>query len=46
VAVVLEATALGEPRVFLNGGQRGLQVEMAPKEIVRVLSAVTAGIVA
>lgn len=46
VPVVLEEAALGEPLVFLNGGQRGLQVEMDPREIVRVLNAVTAGIVA
>jgi Cys-tRNA(Pro)/Cys-tRNA(Cys) deacylase len=46
VPAVLEEAALGEAKVFLNGGQRGLQVEMDPKEIVRVLNAVTAGIVA
>jgi Cys-tRNA(Pro)/Cys-tRNA(Cys) deacylase len=46
VPAVLEEAALGEALVFLNGGQRGLQVEMDPKDIVRVLNAVTAGIVA
>jgi Cys-tRNA(Pro)/Cys-tRNA(Cys) deacylase len=46
VPAVIEAAALAQPRVFLNGGQRGLQVEMAPGEIVRVLSAVTAAVVA
>lgn len=46
VPAVLEETALGNALVFLNGGQRGLQVEMAPQEIVRVLNAVTAAIVA
>jgi Cys-tRNA(Pro)/Cys-tRNA(Cys) deacylase len=46
VPAVLEETVLSEACVFLNGGQRGLQVEMQPKEIVRVLNAVTAGIVA
>jgi Cys-tRNA(Pro)/Cys-tRNA(Cys) deacylase len=46
VPAVLEEAALGEPLVFLNGGQRGLQVEMDPGEIVRVLNAMTAQIVA
>lgn len=44
VPVVLEESALTQPRVFLNGGQRGLQVEMEPREIVRVLGAVVAAI--
>jgi Cys-tRNA(Pro)/Cys-tRNA(Cys) deacylase len=43
---VLDAAALGEAAVFLNGGQRGLQVEMDPREIVRVLNAVAAAIAA
>lgn len=46
VPVVLEEAALAEPLVFLNGGQRGLQVEMDPHEIVRVLSAIAAAITA
>jgi Cys-tRNA(Pro)/Cys-tRNA(Cys) deacylase len=46
VPAVLEAAALGEPRVFLNGGQRGLQVEMDPRDIVRVLGAIAADVVA
>lgn len=45
VPAVLEESALSRPRVFLNGGQRGLQVEMAPQEIVRVLNAIVAGVV-
>lgn len=45
VPAVLEESALAHPRVFLNGGQRGLQVEMAPQEIVRVLGATVAGVV-
>lgn len=39
VPVFLDATALGFPLIFLNGGQRGLQVRLDPREIVRVLSA-------
>lgn len=46
VPVVLEEAALSEPLVFLNGGQRGLQVEMDPHDIVRVLSATVAAITA
>ncbi len=41
---VVEAAALEHPRVFLNGGQRGLQVELDPAELVRILGAVAAQI--
>jgi Cys-tRNA(Pro)/Cys-tRNA(Cys) deacylase len=44
--VVLELTALSHAQVYLNGGQRGLQVAMAPGDIVRALNAVTAAIAA
>ena len=46
VPTVLEAAALAHDDVFLNGGQRGLQVKMAPSDIVRVLNAVTAPVCA
>jgi Cys-tRNA(Pro)/Cys-tRNA(Cys) deacylase len=46
VPTVLEEAALLQEKVFLNGGQRGLQVVMAPGEIVRVLGAIVAGVVA
>jgi Cys-tRNA(Pro)/Cys-tRNA(Cys) deacylase len=46
VPTVLEETALAHATVFLNGGQRGLQVEIDPHEILRVLGAAAAGIVA
>jgi Cys-tRNA(Pro)/Cys-tRNA(Cys) deacylase len=39
VAVFIEADALGFTTVLLNGGRRGLQIEMAPGEIVRLLEA-------
>jgi Cys-tRNA(Pro)/Cys-tRNA(Cys) deacylase len=45
VPAAIEETALGEPLVFLNGGQRGLQVQMDPREAVRVLGAVAAALV-
>lgn len=42
--VWFEADALGEPGVFVNAGQRGLLVELAPADAVRVLRARTARI--
>jgi len=44
VPVVLDAAALDHPQVFLNGGQRGVQVELPPAEIARVLGAKTAAV--
>jgi Cys-tRNA(Pro)/Cys-tRNA(Cys) deacylase len=40
VPVAIEAAALGHATVFLNGGQRGLQVELAPGDAARVLGAI------
>lgn len=42
VTTVLDAAAAGLPEAYVNGGQRGLQVRLAPAEIVRVLGAVVA----
>ncbi|PZU50569.1 MAG: Cys-tRNA(Pro) deacylase [Sphingomonas sp.] len=42
----IEAGALAHELIYLNGGQRGLQVRMAPAEAVRVLGAVVADLVA
>lgn len=42
--VVLDAAALEKPRVYVNGGQRGLQARLAPAEIVRVLQAKVAAV--
>ena len=39
VPVAIEATALGHASVFLNGGQRGLQIELDPNDAARVVSA-------
>ena len=38
--------ALAEPYVFINGGQRGLQVKLAPADAVKALGATAAAIVA
>jgi Cys-tRNA(Pro)/Cys-tRNA(Cys) deacylase len=42
----IEQQALVHELVYLNGGQRGLQVRLDPREILRVLSAVSAPLVA
>jgi Cys-tRNA(Pro)/Cys-tRNA(Cys) deacylase len=44
VPTTLDAEAAALTEVFVNGGQRGLQVRIAPSEIVRVLGAVVAPI--
>jgi len=44
VRVFVERSALAFPKVLCNGGRRGLQVELAPADLVRVLSAVAAEI--
>jgi Cys-tRNA(Pro)/Cys-tRNA(Cys) deacylase len=46
VPVALESAALSESLVYVNGGQRGLQVRLMPQDIVMLASAVTAEIVA
>ena len=43
---VMEQAALAEPYVFINGGQRGLQVKLAPSDAVKALGATAATIVA
>lgn len=45
VPVFLEEGALLLERIFLNGGQRGLQVRLSPQEIIRVLNAKPVGLV-
>jgi Cys-tRNA(Pro)/Cys-tRNA(Cys) deacylase len=46
VATFIEETALAEPLVYINGGQRGVQVRLAPGDAARVLEAKAAAIVA
>lgn len=43
---VIEETALNQPYVFLNGGQRGLQVRLAPQDAARLLQARVTAIIA
>ena len=46
VPTAVEAAAMAEPYVFVNGGQRGLQAKLAPADLVRALGAVTAPLIA
>lgn len=46
VPVALEAGALAHALVYMNGGQRGLQVRLSPGDVVKVLNAVAADLLA
>jgi Cys-tRNA(Pro)/Cys-tRNA(Cys) deacylase len=46
VPTAIEQAALTHDTVFLNGGQRGLQVELKPGDAMQVLKAVAAPLVA
>lgn len=43
---VFEATALEHEQVYMNGGQRGLQVRLDPREAARLVAARVAPVVA
>jgi Cys-tRNA(Pro)/Cys-tRNA(Cys) deacylase len=40
VPVAIDQAALAETSVYLNGGQRGLQIEIDPNDMVRALDAI------
>lgn len=42
--VVLDATALDFDTIYFSGGRRGLEIELAPADLVRLASAVVAPI--
>jgi len=42
--VVIDATALDFPTVFCSGGRRGLEIELAPADLVRAANAALAPI--
>jgi Cys-tRNA(Pro)/Cys-tRNA(Cys) deacylase len=44
VRVFIERSALAFPRIVVNGGRRGLQVEMVPSDLMSLLSATAAEI--
>lgn len=46
VRTAVEAEAMAHDTVYMNGGQRGLQVRLAPKDAVAALKAVVAPLVA
>jgi Cys-tRNA(Pro)/Cys-tRNA(Cys) deacylase len=46
VPTLIEDSALDEPYVFINGGQRGLQVRLYPADALRVLEATAEALVA
>ncbi|WP_419896258.1 Cys-tRNA(Pro) deacylase [Roseomonas sp. USHLN139] len=39
VATFVESAALSEPYVFVNGGQRGLQIRLSPADLLAALGA-------
>ena len=46
VPTAIEQSALAERSVFINGGQRGLQIEIDPNDALKVLDAIAAALVA
>jgi Cys-tRNA(Pro)/Cys-tRNA(Cys) deacylase len=46
VRTVIEQSALAHDQVYLNGGQRGLQVRLRPGDVQEVLKAVAADLLA
>jgi len=44
VRVFIDAPALAHPTIIFNGGRRGLQIEIAPGEFVKLLGATAAEI--
>ncbi|MGO6676973.1 Cys-tRNA(Pro) deacylase [Rhizobium leguminosarum] len=46
VPTAIEKAALAEPLVYINGGQRGLQVRLDPKAALKALKAVAAPLIA
>jgi Cys-tRNA(Pro)/Cys-tRNA(Cys) deacylase len=46
IPTAIEAQSLAHEYVFMNGGQRGLQVRLSPRDAVTVLDAIAAPVVA
>jgi len=46
VPTVIELKAMSEPIVYINGGQRGLQLRLVPADAVAALKAIAADVVA
>jgi Cys-tRNA(Pro)/Cys-tRNA(Cys) deacylase len=46
VPVVIEQAALSEASIYLNGGQRGLQIALDPNDACKALGAIASSVVA
>lgn len=46
VPTVFEAEAMAHEKVYMNGGQRGLQVHLTPADAVKAANAIVAAVVA
>jgi len=46
LAVVVDSSAMGYPTIFCSAGRRGLELELAPADLVRAAGAVVAAITA
>ncbi|MDI6835629.1 MAG: Cys-tRNA(Pro) deacylase [Rhizobiaceae bacterium] len=46
VPTAIEESALAEPHVYINGGQRGVQVRLDPKDARNALTAIAASVIA
>lgn len=44
VPAAMEAEALAEAHIYINGGQRGLQVRLSPADAMQVLGAISANL--
>ena len=46
VPTAIEIESMAEPLVYMNGGQRGLQVRLSPQDALKALGAIAASLVA
>lgn len=46
VPTAIEIESMAEPQVYMNGGQRGLQVRLSPQEALKALGAIAASLAA
>lgn len=46
VPTAIEEAAMSEPLIYMNGGQRGLQVRLSPADAQQVLEAIVASVIA
>jgi Cys-tRNA(Pro)/Cys-tRNA(Cys) deacylase len=44
LATIVDASALGNETIFVSAGRRGLEIELAPADLVRLTDAVTAAV--